>query len=372
MVTAQNFLETLNTAGDVKEHWAFIDGLVRENRFGVLEQIARRLVAECAFELNDWKERSVFDHLMNQLALTDDAEAVLIALGIFPKPQRSVRPGFLEIARAETAAKVAFAQSPEAIENLLGKLSELETGALLLHEGVLRGKVVGVTPASVTVYNRLKAVNHPLAWLPLELLHIETDLPMRTYGKNGSGWSLPEGHGAFEPVELEDEPPGLCFVNAATADRVELIGAADENWRQCSNGSNQVGIFRVSPFGRFSFERNLPKLGLECIGPETVAEENVPLEAVFQHLFAVSANGGAYNRGCFGAYGRLNAWKSLAGLCGVTLEMNAEELLETALACRWGKFQGGDWFNDIFWDLGVVCLNPERGELVVLAATDVD
>jgi hypothetical protein len=372
MVTSGNFFETLKTADNVGQHWAFTEGCVREGRFDVLEEIGRRMIAECDFAPQDWQARSVFDHLMTWLALEEDERGPSLALSFFAAPQKAGVKPFLEIARAETASKVASAQPPETLEKLLLSTQELETATLLLHEAVVRGKIIGLTPVSLEISRRMKAVNHPLGWLPLELLHIENRLPVRDHSRSGSGWSIPKIDNLPDPADLENDAPARTFVEVEDSKRVELIGAADADWRMFSNGRNEVRIFEARPFGRLSLEKTLPTLGLECVAGEIETIENVPVEAVFQQLFAISSNGGAYNRGCFGAYGRLNAWKSLAGLCGATLEMNAEDVLETAMACRWGKFQGGDWFYDIFWDLGVVCLNPDRGELVVVAATDVD
>lgn len=372
MITAQNFFDTLKAAADVKEQWAFLEELAEEKKFEALGDIARQLISDCTFELQDWKERSVFERLMECLVFANDENGAWIALSVLPKFEPSLRQRYLETVRAETAAKVAFVHSSESIENILAKLPELETAALLLHEAIVRGKLIGATPASVAMYKRLKAEGHPLAWLPLELLHIETELPLRSFSKGASGWGLPEIKIPLEPVAFDTGTFLPAFVEIQDEKRIELIGTVDENWRNQSNGRNEVRIFQVSPFGSLSIEKTLPALGIESAAGGAKFEEIVTLEAVFQHLFAISANGGAYSRGCCAAYGRLNAWKSLAGLCGATLEMDAEELLETALACRWGKFQGGEWFYDIFWDLGVVCLNPDRCELVVLAATDVD
>lgn len=372
MITAHNFFDTLKATADVKDLWAFLDGLAGENHFEALEDIARRMVSDCTFELHDWKERSIFERLMECLVFGNDETGAWIALSVLPKFESSARATYLENARAQTAAKVAFVHSSDTIEHLLVKLPELETAALLFHEAIVRGKLIGATTASVAIYKRLKAEGHPLAWLPLELLHIETELPLRSYSKGAGGWGLPELKIPIASVEFDTGTVLPAFVEIQDEKRVELIGAADENWRNFSNGRNEVRIFEVSPYGSLSIEKTLPALGIESAASGAKFEEVVTLEAVFQHLFAISANGGAYSRGCCGAYGRLNAWKSLAGLCGTTLEMDAEEILETAMACRWGKFQGGEWFYDIFWDLGVVCLNPEREELVVLAATDVD
>lgn len=372
MVTTQNFVETLKTAGDVKEHWAFIDGLLRDNRFEAIEEIGRRMVSECAFEMQDWAARSVFEYLLTGLAHADDEGSLRAVFSALPSAGSSVSSRFVEGARADVTARLACVHSLETIEKILPEVADLETAGLLLHEAIVRGKIIGATPASVGVYNRLKEKNHPLAWLPLELLHCETDLPLRSYARTGSGWGFPEAPQPFFQIEIESESPNRTFSEVMDEVRVGLIGSADQDWRDHSNGKNEVRIFCVGPFGQFSFEKTLPTLGLESAGRDLKVEENVSPIGVFQHLFGVSANGGAYSRGCRDAYGRLNAWKSLAGLCGCTLDLDAEEILETAMACRWGKFQGGEWFYDIFWDLGVVCLNPDRSELVVLAATDVD
>jgi hypothetical protein len=90
-------------------------------------------------------------------------------------------------------------------------------------------------------------------------------------------------------------------------------------------------------------------------------------------LFAAAANGGAYNRGLGGAYGRLAAWASAAALAGAPPGVAVAELAGLVERCEWLSFlSDSDWFEKVAWDLGLVAIRPDRMSLGVLAATDTD
>ncbi|GEM29278.1 hypothetical protein NN3_02850 [Nocardia neocaledoniensis NBRC 108232] len=93
---------------------------------------------------------------------------------------------------------------------------------------------------------------------------------------------------------------------------------------------------------------------------------------VWAVLFAAAANGGAYNGGEHGAYGRLAAWRTLGALCDASEFDSIERIERRAGDCAWFSFSADtDWFERVAWDLGIVTLTPEPA-LVVLAATDTD
>ena len=89
--------------------------------------------------------------------------------------------------------------------------------------------------------------------------------------------------------------------------------------------------------------------------------------------FSAASDGAAYSHGEFGAYGRLLAWRSLAGLVGLDAETPLSDISERASDCRWTLFDAAnDWFWQIIWDFGIACLSPDGCELAILAASDTD
>jgi hypothetical protein len=93
----------------------------------------------------------------------------------------------------------------------------------------------------------------------------------------------------------------------------------------------------------------------------------------WQRLFAAASTGGAYNRGCYGAYGRLNAWRSVAALSGTADGALLDEVERQARESAWYGFRTATkWFWQVAWDIGLVTVAPGGKRLAVLAATDTD
>jgi hypothetical protein len=171
-----------------------------------------------------------------------------------------------------------------------------------------------------------------------------------------------------EPVAVSEE------TDAAQAD---LILTAVRNWQKESNGRLSAAIFQTArPVAddelSVALLRSLP---LECCRERDEAElwtGQVPPAEAFDLLFSAAATGGAYNSGLSGAYGRLAAWQSVAGLVGAPPGADAKRLVRLAKRCLWASFCGPPWFADIAWDLGLIAVRPDRRSLAVLAATDTD
>ncbi|MGY3676789.1 hypothetical protein ACVWXU_000412 [Streptomyces sp. TE33382] len=84
--------------------------------------------------------------------------------------------------------------------------------------------------------------------------------------------------------------------------------------------------------------------------------------------------GGMYGSGVHGAYGRLAAWNSVAGLSGTPAGASPEEVERHATQSTWFHFEAdAEWFhNDIDADYGIAALSPDGRRIAVLAATDTD
>lgn len=266
----------------------------------------------------------------------------------------------------------AFAQA-----GLAGPIAE-ELRACLLHELVLRDVAVD----DHAVLRRWAASahwsRHPLRALPLERTGFEQSLALRRYSENGSSVVL--------PFTLDDTPAlrrhtRLAIPRAAETTHpavVAQIERAVDNWLRESNGRAESRTFTLSSFpDPATAAVLLETLPLECLrarhpsATDLVVTPSTP-GRVWSRLFAAAANGGAYNSGTGGAYGRLAAWRSLGGLCGATEFDSVDDIRRRAEDSHWFLFEADTaWFEHIAWDFAILVLTPEPG-LSVLAVTDTD
>lgn len=222
----------------------------------------------------------------------------------------------------------------------------LELRACLLHELVLRGVAVG----SWDLYS------HPLSALPLHRLPGEDRLPLTHYGQAGQSAELPFAPGGAL-ITSEGETP-----KATRETTPPTMTAAVTTWLTESNGKAEAAVFTLeSPLAAVGI-RTLESLGLESLAGNGLALTEATLEDVVPMLFAAAANGGAYDHGAGGAYGRAATWATVQALAAGEAE-----------GSRWWTFAAAnDWFHRVAWDLGVVCVRPDGRSLAVLAATDED
>jgi hypothetical protein len=118
----------------------------------------------------------------------------------------------------------------------------------------------------------------------------------------------------------------------------------------------------------------LQSLGLESIGRGArVNASHIAADLAFHTLFSAASSGGAYNSGCYGAYGRLAAFQSLSALVGARIDDEIDKVAHLANKCWWVSFTAlSGWFNNIAWDFGLLVVRPDRKTIAVLAATDTD
>ncbi|MFK4188337.1 DUF6183 family protein [Streptomyces sparsogenes] len=320
-----------------------------------------------------WQYRSVFDYLLRLLATTPGPDNVTQALRLVSSAEAAdgkldrYTASLLASSRPEEELAVAFS----------GNASE-ELRACLVHELVLRGvratEVPGIARWTTSAYWR----GHPLAWLPLALSDVEGQPDLPSYSARGSSHSMPYG---------PEESCGAAVVSGARVPSIEEttteaaaknIGAAVANWAEESNGRVEARVFEpADPLKAESVPSVLPALGLKCLkgaGKKTALSVTAcPPERAWQVLFAAASTGGAYNSGVQGAYGRLAAWQSLAGLAGAAEGDSAEAVEARVHGCLWYVFSADtEWFEQVAWDIGLAAVSPERRRLAVLAATDTD
>ncbi|MEV5530860.1 DUF6183 family protein [Streptomyces prunicolor] len=247
----------------------------------------------------------------------------------------------------------------------------------LFHELVLRGVETDAYPA-LRSSSRVRPPWHPLSWLPARRRDVESGADFPSRAINGSSYGVP----SQLPVEGRVDPPTprtserSALRDMATTDVQESIVAAVEagEW-----GDHGAWVFMLDE--AIAPERVpalLPTLPMPCVdglAPTDRFEIAVrPLDEIWRLLFATASMGGMFDSGVHGAYGRLWAWRSIAGLSGAPAGVSAEEVEHRARQSTWFHFEADtDWFHgDIDSDYGIAALSPDRRRIAVLAATDTD
>ena len=250
-----------------------------------------------------------------------------------------------------------------------------ELRACLFHELLLRG----VNPELLLPRNALRPEPgwHDLAWLPDRLADMEygAEFPGRGY-RGGAG--IPYG-GLASPVWVDAAvrraAAGYRLSERSSADLLAPIGGPPRvgGW-----GNYEARVF-VSDRSilRADVPGVLTTLPMDCVrglGEHDRFEvEAYSLDKVWETLYTTAAGGGMYHPGVYGAYGRLAAWRSIAGLCGVGVTATAAAVEHRARACAWYRFEAdSEWFFNEIYDYGIAALAPDGRHLAVLAVTDTD
>lgn len=338
------------------------------------EELAGRRAA-AAERVRDYERQLA--HVVRVLALTPgrDSLAQLLRLldarsmpGTSGLEQRFVASLLAEHHRVADLAAVVFDRSER------DRLDELR--ACLFHELVLRGvNANDFPPLRSWPYGRPGW--HALSWLPSRRrdLEAEADFPSRSL--RGAAWSgpggLPTGGRVAPRMPRATQRSALRDV-ATIGERETIVSAV-----QAGEWGGGAWVFRLSKaIAADEVPSLLPTLPMDCIdglGPTDRFEIAVrPADEIWCLLFATASMGGMHSSGVQGAYGRLWAWRSLAGLSGAPDGASAGMVERHARQSTWFHFEAdADWFhNDAGCDYGVAALSPDRRRIAVLAATDTD
>lgn len=377
MVTRDSFIGSLENVSDVKAHCAFIDEHARHGDRETLKEIFSDLNnADARGHIPDWTVKTILERIVEALALTNGYDNSVTALQLAADASAQDNTRSIRLRPPAVASKIVAAQPQEVINKLLLDSKTLEASALLLHEAVVRRKIL---PESITgreIQDRLANVSHPLAMLPLALLDLEEDMCLPSYGIGSMGVSIPFGAMAEKTATNHDAGLRKREITETTRpERANLISAAVTNWKEESNGQVEARTFRAELSGAEPLATIVTQFGLECLGGANGIRVRTDGEAkdAFTILFSAASNGGAYNSGNFSAYGRLFAWLSLAGLVGVSADASVHDIATVARSCKWCIFDASsEWYYQVAWDIGIACFNPAHHEVAVLAATDTD
>lgn len=376
-VTAQiqKIVAELPDLVDVTDVWAVVDDRVAQGDAAFAADLGIALAKAYSDNARQmWQYGSVYDHLLRLLATTAGqqnlTQALRLGSTLGTRDKKLHRYMASLLAASHTADDLAVAYTGKADEELR---------ACLVHELVLRHIDVTETPGIAEWATSPHWRYHPLGWLPLTLSGIEHHPAMRSYTTRGSSHSIPDGSAGGHDTATVTKPGEPAAHHETTEEATAMaMSEAVANWAEESNGRIEARVFGfVESLAAESVPKTLPALGLEClsgVGKKTALSVSSCAPArVWQLLFAAASTGGAYNSGAHGAYGRLAAWHSLAGLAGTPDGASYDEVETRVREYTWHVFDTNtQWFYRVAWDIGVAAVAPDRRRLAVLAATDSD
>ncbi|MFH9198747.1 DUF6183 family protein [Streptomyces anulatus] len=258
-----------------------------------------------------------------------------------------------------------------------------ELTACLVHEYVLTGVPLESFPGFSARAASLVAEGHPLGALPPVLLPPECGLRRPPNAGDGWTWTMPPWYTAplaTRPLKatasMRRRTAAVDLTELSGPAFAEAAGAAVQHWCAQSNGKIAAQEFWTpDPVRAEDFPAVLERLPLTAWPAEEGPSEPHPAtpDTVFRTLLTAAVRSPAYGSGLHGAYGRLAAWHSLAGLTDVPADRPLAEVAEAAGRTTWLRMApSSSWFYEIVWDLAVAALRPDGQGIAVLAATDTD
>jgi hypothetical protein len=371
--------ETLaQLAGDPKAWGSWLARMVRASAEGELELLGE-LVERCARRQSPYLPTA-----LQALVLVPGDTAAVRAIETLRRHDRLGAPAgsrqHPDAGARYYAGVLASRHGPTALAHAIDTLGLPDDLVALMacwaHELVTRGAAVA-GPAIDALVGVLAAREHPLASLPLRrvALEIGSEVVAATYHVGGGscwGWSAPTGPTLAPASAL----PEVVAVGLPAEGR--RIASVFSSHCAVSNGRARARMFRFDRAVQGPCPALLRSLPLGVLAGATRVDVR-PLSAaqVFQLLLAFAANGGDYNIGISGAYGRLHAWRSLGGLVDAPADASLEAIEAEARAVeRAGGFahfaSDSPWFNHIITDLGLAAVRADGRSIAVLAGTDTD
>lgn len=407
----------------VEEDRLVIEGAARRKEFSSLYELALTLetitaeLRDDAFDLARYKHAERAQVYLEQIYLSTEQALYLYPGGIDTLFELTrLRPAFFmnynlsslwfnrslqcrQRERYYAAKMVAYQQADDvlaAIERHVAQEEYSELLFLLVHELVVQtpgeGKELSHHPLLRIIHQRMREQIHPLGWLPLfktELeQHIKGSKPRFSIGATPRGsYEFVFSHwtgGSLDPNDRSIPPSGvgvyasLRWIDVTNDTAYRSISSAVLNWMVESNGKFEVKCIAFD--APFPPEHVTPSMlqswGLEAlrgVEVEDITFQPISAREVYAILFRSAAIGGDLGGGCFGAYGRLYAWQSLAGLAGMPPGVSLETVLEAAQHCTcyyvWAPSQ---WFDQVVTEFGLLVLRPDRRSAAFLAASDSD
>lgn len=347
-----------------------------DGKLDVVYELALQLLELINTRTNLIKEvDKSLNHIQEVLSLTKGKPYLEIALKLSTKQT--------DKHRRKVACQLAQAQDKELLLEVINhhkKENEYkDISALIIHEMVVRRIELNIADELHWLSSWMDEIEHPLRRLPLVSFDWEREMSMYLprFGIGRAMAPMPFGprhKGGWLDKENEPNSKIQNFREITNSESHDAMLSAFQTWFHDSNGKAEAHIFALETLNEnWLSKKQFLNYKLECTVGQT-NDDIIFLESnsaqVFNILFSAACNGGAYGSGMYGAYGRLNAWKSLAGLLGIESNFSSKELDYCVQQSNWALFETRNWFYRIAWDVGIMVLHPEQKKLSIVAVTD--
>lgn len=375
----ETFLQAFREAETTQPMKRIVDDYVAAGRIDWVYEIACRLRTEAGELAKKHPGRAglmdaVREHIQRRLCRTPGVETVEALLLLPAASERRYRPrcGDLRDLASELARHQPEAALREALARHADRAECLELSACLVQEMLLRGLNPHGIPAVDRLVAKLVRRRHRLAVLPLELF----DAEMGFSGNPSSPRSASSAAEIGRPLSARSSGDPVRLSETTDPATADLMTSAVKGWLELSNGRAEARTF-VADRPLNASDLTIPLLssiGLASLkdAREIRAKTASAIRAMAM-LFSAAAGGGAYDGGMRGACGRLQMWRSAAGLLGLREDTPVAVVAEAVRKATWVEFEADSmWFYRIAWDFGLAVLRPDGRSLAVLAATDTD
>lgn len=251
-----------------------------------------------------------------------------------------------------------------------------EFRAVLIHEMALRW---GLRDEPYLAFQEgLRALGHPLSWLPLASFQFENAMRQRTWTRGVLLSSLrPEELYAAYPAIPPTAAGGEAGRAARRVPDERRIGTARAPLAEL--GRHSVEFFTLPrPVDPADFNSGLlASLGSTCLagyGPDGPAAAHTTADDVAGDLMVAAFDGGMWGDGRPRAYARLLTWHAMYALMDLDLSVELGDAVRACAEHRWLRLAPGrgDFFFGDLSDLAFAVLDPTRTRVALIAATDTD
>ncbi|MDF1662546.1 MAG: DUF6183 family protein [Planctomycetota bacterium] len=388
-VFVHEFIEQYNVV-DPPTHFRsareFVDICVLEQRIEMLMDLARVLTTAPTDSVDSpeaWVKRAepLLTHLENNLALIPSVDLAKLVFEVLHLRTISALPFKTPLSHRfrRVASMLASEQSTKDLKRIFqlykSEDSYFELLAVLLHELILRGVQCEGIPLFEEQLLALKERDHPLAYLPGQLLDIEIGVEeyLPRYSLSSTSWARPYRDEWDEAETLDLDPTLKLEAQERTPEFDARLVHAVSLWESSQSENTEIGCYQSNLV--LSKAAITPEL-LQSIPLKSFDMAAVKLQAleahqVFALLFGAASQTGSNSQSFMGPYGRLAVWKSLAALvdCPDKAPMSDIEAQLSKCHC-FELYAEVDYFEKAARSLSILCLRPDGRSLVFFVAQD--
>lgn len=364
----------------------FVDICVLEQRVEVLMDLARALTTAPKDSVDSpkgWAERGepLLTHLENTLALTPSRDLAKTVFEVLHLRSISALPFAQPLSQRyrKVASMLASEQSIKDLKRLFQLYknddSYFEILSLLLHELVLRG----VQCAGIGLFEEhlgaLEEKDHPLSYLPGQLLDMEIGVEeyLPRYSLSSTSWARPYRDEWDEKETLALDSELRLEVLPEDTDFNKRLGQAVSLWDSSLAGETELRCFQSN----LALEKGsvspalLQSLSLTSFDVSAAKLQPLKAHQVFALLFGAASQTGSNSQSFMGSYGRLAVWQSLSALVDAPADAPMSVIEEQLAQCHcFELYAEVDYFEKAARSLSLLCLRPEGRSLVLLVARD--